>query len=112
MPSNTSSAVKQLSDGNANGTVLGQSATDLVGFYGAASGVVQPLGYAQTAVVRGSAAGTIATYSTSQSPSAVTTITSAAYSMTVQTGTGAQMLPATGDVFIVNKPTSRSESVV
>lgn len=29
-------AVKQLSDGGADGTKLGQSATDLVGFYGAA----------------------------------------------------------------------------
>lgn len=28
-------ALKQLSDGNAAGSVLGQSATDLVGFYGA-----------------------------------------------------------------------------
>lgn len=27
-------AAKQLSDGNASGTQLGQSATDLVGFYG------------------------------------------------------------------------------
>lgn len=30
----TSAAVRQLSDGNSQGTVLGQSATDLVGFYG------------------------------------------------------------------------------
>jgi hypothetical protein len=28
-------AVKQLSDGNTDGTTLGQSSTDLVGFYGA-----------------------------------------------------------------------------
>jgi len=28
-------AIKQLSDGGPDGTVLGQSATDLVGFYGA-----------------------------------------------------------------------------
>ncbi len=34
------SNVKQLSDGNSNGTVLGQSATDLISFYGA-SPVVQ-----------------------------------------------------------------------
>lgn len=27
-------AVKQLSDGNSDGTVLGQSTTDLLGFYG------------------------------------------------------------------------------
>lgn len=34
-------AVKQLSDGNSDGTVLGQSATDKVGFYGVTP-VVQP----------------------------------------------------------------------
>jgi len=31
----TSAAVKQLSDGNSQGTCLGQSATDLISFYGA-----------------------------------------------------------------------------
>jgi hypothetical protein len=31
--------VKQLSDGNTDGVVLGQSATDLVGFYGATPAV-------------------------------------------------------------------------
>lgn len=35
MPLSSSVAVKQLSDGNSQGTVLGQSATDLIGFYGA-----------------------------------------------------------------------------
>jgi hypothetical protein len=34
-------AVRQLSDGNPSGTTLGQSATDLVSFYGAAP-VAQP----------------------------------------------------------------------
>ena len=34
-------AIKQLSDGNPDGTVVGQSATDLVGFYGATA-VDQP----------------------------------------------------------------------
>ena len=31
----TSAAVRQLSDNNSQGTVLGSSATDLIGFYGA-----------------------------------------------------------------------------
>ena len=40
MPLSSSNAVRQLSDGNSLGTVLGQSATDLIGFYGmATSGV-------------------------------------------------------------------------
>ena len=41
--------VKQLSDGGADGTTLGQSSTDKVGFYGA------------TPVVKGSAVTTLAT---------------------------------------------------
>lgn len=35
------SNIKQLSDGNANGTILGQSASDLIGFYGLTTGVAQ-----------------------------------------------------------------------
>lgn len=35
------SNVKQLSDGNSNGTILGQSSSDLIGFYGLATGVAQ-----------------------------------------------------------------------
>jgi hypothetical protein len=41
--------VKQLSDGGSAGTTLGQSSTDLIGFYGA------------TPVVRGAAVTTLAT---------------------------------------------------
>jgi hypothetical protein len=35
MPTSTSAAPKQLSDANSQGTVLGQSATDTIGFFGA-----------------------------------------------------------------------------
>jgi hypothetical protein len=41
--------IKQLSDGNPDGTVLGQSDTDLVGFYGETP-LAQPSGSAQAAV--------------------------------------------------------------
>lgn len=34
MALSSSNAVKQLSDGNSQGTVLGQSSTDKIGFYG------------------------------------------------------------------------------
>jgi len=34
MSLSSSNAVRQLSDGNSQGTVLGQSATDKIGFYG------------------------------------------------------------------------------
>lgn len=35
-------AANQLSDGNDEGTVLGQSSTDKLGFYGLATPIVQP----------------------------------------------------------------------
>jgi hypothetical protein len=37
----TSAVTRQLSDGNSQGTVLGRSSTDLIGFYGADPGVVR-----------------------------------------------------------------------
>lgn len=41
MPLSSSNAVRQLSDGNSQGTVLGQSATDLIGFYGVTTPVAR-----------------------------------------------------------------------
>lgn len=41
MPLSSSNAVRQLSDGNSQGTVLGQSATDLIGFYGVSTPVAR-----------------------------------------------------------------------
>lgn len=99
--------VRQLSDGNPNGTVLGTGPTDLIGFEGAAP-VAQQSGNAQVAVTRGQAAGVIASYSSTQSPTAVTLNTTVASSMTVQSGTGATMLPAAGDLFYINKPTAQA----
>ncbi len=46
MPLSVSSQVNQLSDGNSAGTVLGQSATDKIGFFGGTP-VVQPSGNAK-----------------------------------------------------------------
>ena len=42
-------AAYQLSDGNPSGVCIGQSTSDLVGFYGSA-GVAQPTGAAQAAI--------------------------------------------------------------
>jgi hypothetical protein len=42
-------SVKQLSDGNPDGTTLGQSSTDLIAFYGATP-IARPAGAAQAAV--------------------------------------------------------------
>jgi hypothetical protein len=45
-------AKKQLSDGGPDGTVLGQSATDKIGFWGVTA-VVQPAATAQSAITAG-----------------------------------------------------------
>lgn len=41
MPLSSSNAVRQLSDGNSQGTVLGQSSSDPIGFYGVAAPVTR-----------------------------------------------------------------------
>ena len=51
------SFVRQLSDGNTAGSVLGRGATDLIAFYGATP-IVQPAGNAEAAITRGQACGT------------------------------------------------------
>ena len=61
-------AAKQLSDARGDGQVLGQSATDLIGFYGATP-IVQPTAPGQAA------AGTTA--STTTSPAGFSTTTQA-----------------------------------
>lgn len=108
MPLTTSSAPRQLSDGNSVGTVLGTGPTDKIGFYNNTGGVVQPSGNAQAAVARGVACGTVATFSTSQSPTSVATLTTAELGMTVIGGTGASVSIATGDLLFVNKPTAQA----
>jgi len=42
-------AVRELSDGNDDGTRLGQSSTDKIGFYGLATPIVRPSGASQAA---------------------------------------------------------------
>jgi hypothetical protein len=106
-PVSTPPYVRQLSDDNPNGTTLGQNTSDLISFYNNTP-VAQLGGNGQVAITRGLAAGVVSTYATTQSPSAVTTITTVASSMTVQNGTGGLMLPATTDVFYINKPTSQA----
>lgn len=41
MPLTSSNAQRQLSDGNPLGTILGVSATDIIGFYGVATSVAK-----------------------------------------------------------------------
>ena len=124
MPLTTDNAPRQLSDGNADGTCLGQSPADLIAFYSStpatgtgtgnnfgatATGVVpiaQPSGSNQAAISGGvsgvgTAAGALTTYSSTQSPSSVATITTAEQSITV---TGV----LSTDMVIINKPTSQA----
>lgn len=101
------SLARQLSSGGSDGTTLGNSASDPISFYGATP-VVQPSGNAQAAITRGSQAGVVATYSSTQSPSAVAQGTTAEQTLTIQSGTGGQMLLAANDLVFVNKPTSQA----
>ena len=100
-----SSAVRQLSDGNAVGTVLGQSSADPIGFFGLAAGVTQPTSPSQAIIPStsgvGSAGAVVTQYTSTQSPSAVSTLTTAEQSATV-TGVLAT------DLVIVNKPTAQA----
>jgi hypothetical protein len=97
---NTSN-VRQLSDNNPVGTVLGQSPSDLIGFYGAT-----PVAQAGTNGMPQQAAANITIYATTQSPSAVTANTTGESSFTV---TG---VLATDMVAIVNKPTTQAGLLV
>lgn len=105
----TDNAVKQLSDGNTDGTVLGQSPADFIGFFGASPAgagganpaVQQP---ASSGSLRG-ATGTVTTYSTTQSPTSVAPNNAAEQALTV---TGV----ATGQLVIATKPTAQAGLIV
>lgn len=101
------SLIRQLTNGSPDGTTFGQSAADPVSFYGAAP-IVQPSGNVQAALTRGSASGVVATYVSTQSPSAVAQGTTAEQTLTIQSGSGGQLLAATTDMVFVNKPTSQA----
>ncbi len=101
MPVTTTSAPRQLSDGNASGTLLGQSIKDLIGFYGNPAPVAQPSGANQAAQSAAAGSAQIVTYQVTLSPSAVAANTTAEQTFTV---TGI----ATTSLVIVNKPTSQA----
>jgi hypothetical protein len=54
-------ATENISKGNDDGTIFGQSASDKIGFYGLATAIVQPTGAAQAAVTDGSGGAAAAT---------------------------------------------------
>lgn len=104
---NGGSLNRVFSDGSPDGSSLGQSTSDLINLYDGSS-VAQPLGNAQAAVTRGQVAGVVGNFGSTQSPSAVAQGTTAEQTVTLQSGTGGQLLGATTDVVIVNKPTSQA----
>lgn len=106
-PVNTTANLRDLTMGNGEGTRYGQTPTDPISFYGSTP-IVQPSGASQAAVARGASAASIATYSSTQSPSAVSANTTAEQTLTVQSGTGATMLLASGDLLFANKPTAQA----
>jgi len=111
MPLSVSSAVRQLSDGNSAGTVLGRSSTDLIAFWNATP-VAQPSGNAQAALARGVSGGVISTAATSQSPGQIVSQSSSEVSLSLLVGsaayTGSTYSLASGDFIFVNKPTTQA----
>ena len=87
---------------------VSQTVSTVTTFTSGAGGATQPFGNAQTAIARGVQAGVIATYHSAQTPAAVAQGTTAEQTLTIQTGTGATMLLAAGDLVFVNKPTSQA----
>jgi hypothetical protein len=66
-------SIRQLSDGDTDGTVLGQSSTDKLGFYGATVPVVRPSVSAYTTTTAAISTSTNWGYSTSTQADAINT---------------------------------------
>lgn len=97
----TTSNARQLSDGNSDGTILGQGAADKISFYNVPP-VVQP----GTAGLPRRSTANVTIYASTQSPTLVAPNTSAEKAMTV---TG---VLATDMVAVVNKPTTQAGLIV
>jgi len=96
------SAVRELSDQNSQGTILGDTTADLIGFYGVAAGVAQRSNQNQVLVSQAAAGATMfAVNSVTLTPSVVSASTAAAQTLTF---TGAPTLSS--DYVIVNKVTA------
>lgn len=106
-PVNTSTNVRDLSSGDSSGTRLGQSASDPVSFFGNTP-AAQPAGNAQAALARGQGGGLVVTFSSTQSPTSVATLTTGEKSMTLIGGTGATVSIATTDLVYITKPTAQA----
>lgn len=99
----------QLSKKDPDGTAIGQPGDKLAFFTGTPTDpVVQQTGNAQAAIARGSACGMVATFSLTNSPASVATLTTAELGMTLVGGTGAPITIATTDLLYVNKPSAQA----
>lgn len=104
----TDTAVRQLSDGNTQGTVLGVNPADLIGFYGVTSPVSQPTQANQAAIAQGLATAMAIQWGTTQSPVTVAPSTSAEQALSTVIGATSQLTPLTTDLIVVNKPTAQA----
>lgn len=107
MPYDSETITLLVGPATADGKVFGKSASDPIAFYGATP-VVQATGSQYRAIIRGQAAGVVATFSSTQSPSSVAINTTAEQAFTVQSGTGGSFLLSSGDLVFINKPTTQA----
>jgi hypothetical protein len=102
---------RQLSDGNDQGTTLGlagnttQGQPDKVGFFGSA--VAQPSGNAEAAIARGQSSGQVIAFQSVQSGTSVQPGTTSEFVMTLL-GASAANPVLSGDLVVINKPTSQA----
>lgn len=94
-PSTMDTLTRQIGDGRA------------VTLFPASGANAIPSGAQQAAIARGSAAGSIATFGSTQSPTSILTITTTEKAMTV-IGTTALWKIAANDLLFINKPTSQA----
>lgn len=102
-----------LDDGRTDGTTLGNIAAATVNgtvpklnFFGALAPIAQPPGGAAISI--GIQSGSVITFASTQSPASVATLTTAELGMTLVGGTGAAITIASGDLLVINKPTSQA----
>ncbi len=105
--------VQYLDDGRTDGSTFGNTqgtttqGAPKISFY-SGTPVVQPTGNALAAASRTLGGGMVVTFSVTNSPTSVTTVTTNEKSITVIGGTGATVSIATTDMVYITKPTSQA----
>lgn len=97
--------IKQLSNGGPDGTQLGQSGVDIIGFYGVAP--VPRRTNPRQGTIKGDIGGQIVTYQETLTPALIASLTTAEQALTV--GTAAGWGPLAADFLAaINKPTAQA----